>query len=267
MSIITLLTDFGMDDEYVGLMKGVILSVNPSVTIVDITHQIDAQDIVEAAFAVHSAYRYFPQGTVHLIVVDPGVGTDRDLLALEMKKQVFIAPDNGVLSLLIKEGPLESLVRISNPEYFLPSVSRTFHGRDIIAPVGAHIAGGLNLSKLGPEIDVRETVCLDNLHARILENGEIVGRIITIDHFGNLISNIDTEMLAGLYQEGEEKKLRIEIGPHVISGLSATYENVASEALLALVGSRGYLEIAVNKGNAGKILNARKGDRVSVISR
>jgi S-adenosylmethionine hydrolase len=246
-------------------MKGVILSINPSITIVDISHRIEAQDIVQAAFAIHSAYRYFPERTVHLIVVDPGVGTGRDLLALEMKKQFFIAPDNGVLSLLLKEDAFVSLTRISNPEFFLTTVSRTFHGRDIIAPVGAHIAGGLELEKLGAEIDVTEVVCLDNLQARILENGELVGRIIAIDHFGNLISNIHSKKLDELHQHGEGKKMRIKIGACVISGLSEAYDRVVSQAPLALIGSRGYLEISVNKGNAGMTLSARKGDSVRVI--
>jgi hypothetical protein len=264
MAIITLLTDFGTEDEYVGLMKGVILSINPSITIVDISHRIDAQDIVQAAFAIHSAYRYFPEGTVHLIVVDPGVGTGRDLLALEMKKQFFIAPDNGVLSLLMKEEDFISLTRISNPEYFLATVSRTFHGRDIIAPVGAHIAGGLELEKLGAGIGVTEVVCLDNLQARILEDGELIGRIIAIDHFGNLISNIHSQKLAELYKNGEVKKMRIKIGAHTISGLSETYDCVALQAPLALIGSRGYLEISVNRSNAAMALNVRKGDSVRV---
>jgi S-adenosylmethionine hydrolase len=267
MAIITLLTDFGTEDEYVGLMKGVILSINPSITIVDISHRVDAQDIVQAAFAIYSAYRFFPAGTVHLIVVDPGVGTGRDLLALETKEQFFIAPDNGVLSLLLKEDGFVSLTRISNPEYFLATVSRTFHGRDIIAPVGAYIAGGLELAKLGAEIDVAEVVCLDNLQARILENGELVGRIITIDRFGNLISNIDSKKLDELHQhgDGEGKKIRIKIGAHVISGLSETYDSVASQAPLALIGSRGYLEVSVNKGNAGMTLGVQKGDSVRVL--
>jgi S-adenosylmethionine hydrolase len=265
MSIITLLTDFGTDDEYVGLMKGVILSINPSAVIVDITHQIDAQDIVQAAFTIHAAYRYFPAGTVHLVVVDPGVGTGRDLLALEMKKQFFIAPDNGVLTLLFNEEDITSLIRLTNQGFFLAAVSRTFHGRDIIAPVGAHITEGIELSQLGAEIDINDVSCLDNLHACILENGELVGKIITIDHFGNLISNIHTKRLDRLCQTTEENKMVIKIGSHVIYGLSETYNSVPPMTPLALIGSRGYLEIALNQGNAGMFLNARKGNSIRVI--
>ncbi len=264
MSIITLLTDFGTSAEYAGLMKGVILSINPSATIVDITHQIDSQDIVQAAFTIHSSYGYFPDGTVHLVVVDPGVGSQRSLLALEMKKQFFIAPDNGVLTLLFNEGKITSLIRITNSKYFLASVSRTFHGRDIIAPVGAHLSGGIDVKKLGTEIDLRDAVHLDYLYARISENGELIGKIVVIDDFGNLITNIDFKKLSEVYLTGQEKKIQIKIGSHVITGLSETYDSVRSKTPLALIGSRGYLEIAVNKGNAALVLNAGKGDNVRV---
>ncbi len=264
MSVITLLTDFGTGAEYVGLMKGVILSINPSAAIVDITHQIDSQDIEQAAFTIHSSYSYFPNGTIHLVVVDPGVGSGRALLALEMKKQFFIAPDNGVLTLLFNEGNITSLVQITNSNYFLTSVSRTFHGRDIIAPVGAHVAGGVDLRKLGPEIDMHDAVRLDNLCARISENGELVGKIVLIDDFGNLITNIDFKKLSEIYRAGQKKRIQIKIGSHVVKGLSEIYGSVQSKIPLALIGSRGCLEIAVNKGNAAMILNAQKGDSVRV---
>ncbi len=264
MSIVTLLTDFGTGAEYAGLMKGVILSINPSAAIVDITHQIDRQDIVQAAFTIFSSYEYFPDETVHLIVVDPGVGSERSLLALEMKNQFFIAPDNGVLTLLFSEGKITSLIRITNSKYFLTSVSRTFHGRDIIAPVGAHLSAGIDVRGLGTEIDLRDAVHLDHLDARISESGELVGKIVVTDDFGNLITNIDFKKLSEIYQAGQEKKIQIKIGSHVINGLSETYDSVRPKTPLALIGSRGYLEIAVNKGNAALFLNAVKGDNVWV---
>jgi S-adenosylmethionine hydrolase len=263
MSIITLLTDFGMGTEYAGLMKGVILSINPSATIVDITHQIDSQDIVQAAFTIYSSYEYFPDGTVHLIVVDPGVGSKRSLLAFEMKKQFFIAPDNGVLTLLFNERNPSGLIRITNAKYFLASVSRTFHGRDIIAPVGAHLSVGLDVRKLGDELCLQDAVHLDNLGAYFSENGELVGKIVTVDNFGNLITNIDFNKLKEVHQTGQEI-IQILIGSHVISGLSETYNSVQSKTPLALIGSRGYLEIAVNKGNAAQVLNVDKGAEVRV---
>lgn len=265
MSIITLLTDFGTGAEYAGLMKGVILSINPTAVIVDITHQIDRQDMVQAAFTISASYGYFPDGTVHLVVVDPGVGSERSLLALEMKKQIFIAPDNGVLTLLFNEGNISALIRITNSKYFSASISRTFHGRDIIAPVGAHLSGGLDLRKLGTEIDRRDAVHLDGLYARISENGEFVGKIVVIDDFGNLITNIDFKKLGEVCLSGQEKKILFEIGSNAITGLSETYSSVQPKTPLALIGSRGFLEIAVNKGNAALIFNTKKGDSVRVL--
>ena len=264
MPILTLLTDFGTDDEYVGLMKGVILSINPRVAIVDITHRIGRQNVAQAAFTIHASYRYFPAGSVHLVVVDPGVGTGRALLALETRNHFFIAPDNGSLTLLIDEADVTSLIRITNADFFLNPVSRTFHGRDIIAPVGAHLTKGVELSKLGPEMDPLNTVRLDNLQARMLKNGKIIGKIIAIDHFGNLISNVDRRQLARYDQTDLSDKLKIEIGSRVIHGLSKTYGDVRSNTPLALIGSRGYLEIAANTGNAAQILKAHIGDAVRV---
>ena len=265
MSVITLLTDFGTDDEYVGLMKGVILSINPSVTIVDLTHQINRQDIVQAAFTIHSGYHYFPEGTVHLTVVDPGVGTERSLLVLKLQNHFFIAPDNGVLTLLFDENKISSLNLITNPDYFRHPVSQTFHGRDVIAPVGAHIANGLEVNELGPEIDLQKVTCLDSLGARLTEKGEIKGEIVAIDHFGNMITNIKSEQLTGCLHTASPEKIRIKFRSHVIKGLSETYAGGRSNTPLALIGSRGYLEIAINKGNAAQGLNAGRGDVVRVL--
>jgi S-adenosylmethionine hydrolase len=264
MSIITLLTDFGTEDEYVGLMKGVILSIHPRAAIVDITHRIDSQDVVQAAYTIHASYPYFPPGSVHLIVVDPGVGAGRAVLALEMQKHFFIAPDNGILTRLLDDGDITQLVRITNTDYFLNPVSRTFHGRDILAPVGAHIAAGVAISRLGPQMNPHEAVRLDNLRARQLQNGQIVGQIIAIDHFGNLISNVETRQLDQCRQADHSAKLQIRIGSHVIHGLSDTYGNVPTNTALALIGSRGYLEIAVNRGSAARQLKVRRGDTVYV---
>jgi S-adenosylmethionine hydrolase len=264
MSIITLLTDFGTEDEYVGLMKGVILSINPSAAIVDITHQIAPQNIVQAAFSVHASYRYFPDRSVHLVVVDPGVGTGRDLLVLEMRKHLFVAPDNGVLTLLLSESGIATIVRVTNSDFFLKTVSRTFHGRDIIAPVGAHLSKGIDLRAMGEEVNPKCAVRLDDLQPRTLENGTIIGKIVAIDHFGNLISNIEYRKLAVVDAAGRQKRITVKIGSHHICGLSETYGSVPPQAPLALIGSRGYLEIALNQGSAGQFFNARPGDSVQV---
>jgi S-adenosyl-L-methionine hydrolase (adenosine-forming) len=265
MSIITLLTDFGLDDEYVGVMKGVILSVNPAVAIVDITHRIDNQDIVQAAFTIHSAYRFFPDGTVHLVVVDPDVGMERAIIAAEIHRQFFIAPDNGVLSLMVADATVWPMVRVTNARYFLSPVSRTFHGRDKIAPVGAHVSKGIQLKALGPEIGRADVVCLEGLQAEVSENGEIIGRIVAIDHFGNLITNIDTARLTQAQRNDPAKTIQVKIGCRIIRGLSETYAGVAQNTPLALIGSREYLEIAVNRGNARRFFNAQKDDPVQVM--
>ena len=266
MPVITLLTDFGTDDEYVGLMKGVILSINPRATIVDLTHQISPQDIVQAAFTIHSGYHFFPDGTVHLIVVDPGVGTDRGLLALKLENHFFIAPDNGVLTFLLGEENVSSLNLITNSDYFRHPISQTFHGRDVIAPVGAHITNGLAVNELGPKIDLQKVICLDSLGARRTEKGEIKGEVVAIDHFGNMITNIKSEQLTECLSAVPLQKIRIKIGSNVIRGLSDSYASGGSNSPLALIGSRGYLEIAINKGSAAQRLNASTGDHVWVAS-
>ena len=266
MSVITLLTDFGTEDEYVGLMKGAILSINPSATIVDITHGINRQNIAQAAYAIFSGYLYFPAGTVHLIVVDPGVGTPRRLLALKLENHFFIAPDNGVLTLLISHKHVASLNEVINPNYFRASISPTFQGRDIIAPVGAHIAAGLDVSELGPEIDVSDAIYLDNIEARCTEKGELRGEVMAIDHFGNLITNIKSEQLTECLPDGPAVNFRIKVGSKVIGGLADTYASMPALTPSALIGSRGYLEIAINRDNAAQFLNAQPGDEVWVMS-
>jgi S-adenosylmethionine hydrolase len=266
MSVITLLTDFGTDDEYVGLMKGVILSINPSATIVDLTHGINRQDIAQAAYTISVGYQYFPAETVHLIVVDPGVGSQRRLLVLKSGKHFFIAPDNGVLSLLLNDKNVSSLNQITNPKYFRASVSPTFHGRDIIAPVGAHITNGLDVRELGPDIDVSDAVRLDTLKARCTSKGELKGEVVAIDHFGNLITNIKSEQLSECLPAGSRARIRIRLGSRVIEGLADTYASMPAQTPSALIGSRGYLEIAVNQDNAARCLDVQTGDEVWVVS-
>lgn len=265
MSIITLLTDFGIEDAYVGTIKGVILSVNPSAMIVDITHQIDPQDLIEAAYVIKSSYRYFPKGTVHVIVVDPGVGSDRAIVALEMMGHIFLAPDNGVLTLLMDEGRLDSITRVNNSHYFLEPLSQTFHGRDIFAPVGAHISKGVDLKKLGSGLDRNDLVHLSIRKPSISDEGELVGTIVSVDRFGNCITNIDLNCLEKFYKPGSEKNLVIAIGEYEIKGLSKSYDGVGLKQPLAIIGSLGYLEIALNCGRASRHFRAQKGDTIRVI--
>ncbi len=262
MSVISIVSDFGTDDEYAGVMKGVMLSINPSVSIVDITHQIAPQDIHQAAYLIPSYYHFFPEGTVHIVVVDPGVGSQRSILALSHRKHFFIAPDNGVLTLLLNTEKSDTIIRVDNADYFLKPLSSTFHGRDIFAAVGAHLSCGTKLDAFGARTDVKDIVRLMDLNCRISQTGELIGKIVSIDRFGNLITNIDSNSLAAFSQTKPLKHLQIHIGAVAISGLSRTYSDAAPGALLALFGSRNYLEIAVNGGNAADNFKARKGDPV-----
>ena len=261
--IITLLTDFGTEDEYVGVMKGVILSVNPAATIVDISHGIDPQNLTQAAFMIQAILPYFPEGTVHLSVIDPGVGTDRAILALSIGGKILLAPDNGILTLLLKEKSIASVIRVKNSDYFLKPVSRTFHGRDIFAPVAAHLSKGLDINALGPPVSPDTLVKLPLSEPHISDTGELLGTIIAADRFGNLMSDIDMKTLDSFCKR-EYKKLGIRIGASEIIGLSETYANVKPQQPLAIIGSRGYLEIAVNCGNAQRYFKVGKGDSVRI---
>jgi len=262
MSIITLLTDFGTEDAYVGVMKGAILSINPSAVVVDVCHYIDPQDVIEAAYLIKSSYRYFPKGSVHIIVVDPGVGGNRSIVAVELSGHIFLAPDNGVLTLLMDEEEVDTIVRVENTHYFLNSISQTFHGRDIFAPVGAHISRGVPIEKLGPHLGMQDLNRLSIPKPYISDKDELIGTIISIDRFGNCISNINENYLNKFIKNGSEKRLEIKIGKTVIKSLSRSYTGVESGCPLAIIGSFGYLEIALNCGNANRRLNVEKGDTI-----
>lgn len=264
MSIITLTTDFGTDDEYAGIMKGVILSLNPSAVIVDITHHIDPQDLVQAAYIIYSSYRYFPQGTVHVVVVDPTVGSDRNIIAFKITDHIFLAPDNGVLTLLINEGNINSIARIDNTRYFLEPVSHTFHGRDIFAPVSAHLSMGVSIKKLGTPVALKNLICLSIPEPYFSDYGELVGSIVSIDHFGNLITNINLDDLEKIDHSVPGKKLCINVGRDKIRGLSPNYSSTTPGHPLAIIGSRGYLEISINGGNAANHFMLEKGDVVRI---
>lgn len=264
MSVITILSDFGTDDEYVGVMKGVMYSICPAVSIVDITHRIDPQDIQQAAYLIPSYYHFFPAGTVHIVVVDPGVGSQRNILAVDHRKHFFIAPDNGVLTLLLNAEESDTIIRVSNADFYLQPLSSTFHGRDIFAAVGAHVSCNTKLDDLGARINVADIVRLEGLNCRISETGELIGKIVSIDRFGNLITNIDAISLEAFCRREALKDLQIQVGSLIICGLSNTYTDAAPAAALALIGSRNYLEIALNGGHAARKMKAQKGDPVRV---
>ena len=264
MPVITLITDFGLADEYVGVMKGVMLSIHPQADIVDISHGIAPQNIHQAAFMLASAYPYFTAGTIHVVVVDPGVGTDRRIVCLQMKGYRFLAPDNGVLTRVLEQGPAESVWRVENPVYWLDHVSRTFHGRDIFAPVAAHLLNGLEGNQLGRELDSTRLMRLPDMGPDIIGRGEINGCIVTVDRFGNLITNIDAKTISGVKTGKESNDLDLVMAGRQISGLSQNYDNKGEGQPLVLVNSRGYLEIAVNKGSATDIFKVGMGEPVKV---
>jgi S-adenosylmethionine hydrolase len=272
--IITLTTDFGTGDAYVASMKGVILSLNPKAVIVDICHYIEPQNVLQAAFILGTAYPYFPEGTIHLAVVDPGVGSRRKAIILKTPAAFFVAPDNGILSYIIDEydrtldEPTRNLpsmpqqrklprgleaVNITNPEYWHHPVSSTFHGRDIFAPVAAHLSLGVPLDKFGDRLDKVNAFtvprpCHDS-------RGNLIGCVLHIDNFGNLITNIRSSDLP-------TGKITIAIGRQRINGISQFYAD--TEGLAAVTGSSGYLEISLKNGNAAKFLKAKMGDEIKL---
>jgi hypothetical protein len=213
---------------------------------------------------IESACRYFPAGSLHLVVVDPGVGTGRAILYLEAGGQRFMAPDNGVLSLVMPAGREMQLRRVENPRLRPAAVSPTFHGRDIIAPAAAHLSKGLAADQLGPEVDAAAAVRIAGLRAVPAADGTLLGRIVHVDRFGNLVTNIDAAALGPLQTRRPQRPPAVFVGDHAVTGIVTTYAQAAAGALLALVGSRGYLEIAVNGGSAQALTNARRGDPVRV---
>ncbi len=255
--IITLLTDFGLADGYAAMMHGVILGINPEARVIDLSHQVPPQDIREAAFVLATAYRYFPAGTIHTVVVDPGVGSERAAIVAQAGGHSFVAPDNGVLSYVLADG-WAALIRLTQPRYWLPAPSRTFHGRDIFAPVAAHLSAGVSLSDLGEPI--AEPVRLPLPAPARREDGTWVAHIIHVDRFGNLITDLrpDPALLPEL--------AGAEVNGRVISPIVRTYADVPSGAAAILPGSAGYLEIAIRDGDARAELAAEVGMEVFFFS-
>lgn len=255
--IITLTTDFGLSDGYLAAMKGVILSISPSCQIVDITHDIEPQDIRQAAIVLATATGYFPGGTIHVAVVDPGVGTDRALLAVEAGGHIYLAPDNGLLSAIFEKYPMPNVFKIENKALFLPRVSRTFHGRDILAPVAAHLTKGVPLKEVGPRIDDFDRGEFPHPVAKV---DALEGQIVYRDRFGNLMTNISHTDIEGF----DPVTLEVRAGYTQITGLSGAYSDVEKGELLCMIGSAGYLEIALREGSAAEKLRFPLGTEVEV---
>jgi S-adenosylmethionine hydrolase len=256
--IITLLTDFGLKDAYVASMKGVILKINPKCTLVDITHQVNPHDIQEGAFILGNAYSIFPKGTIHLAVVDPGVGGPRKPILLVTNNYFFVGPDNGLFAIALRKERVIKAVFLKNREFFLPVVSSTFHGRDLFAPVAAHLSLGLKPERLGPSLRSWSAISLPK---PAMKQGKLVGEVIYIDSFGNLVSNIDQEELRR-FSKG--RSFRIRIGRRTLMSLKKGYWEGKGDQPIALWGSGGFLEISIREGNAQHSLKVNKGAHVVV---
>jgi S-adenosyl-L-methionine hydrolase (adenosine-forming) len=262
MSIITLTTDFGLKDGNVGVMKGVILGIAPQAQIVDLSHLIGPQNVREAALILARSAPYFPPATIHVVVVDPGVGTSRRPVAAQVGSQRFVLPDNGLLTILLERAeqagkPVE-IVHLDQPTYWLPDVSHVFHGRDIFAPAAAHLAAGVPLENLGSPVS--DPVRLDLPRPERSSEGWR-GQVTHIDHFGNLATNLRREHLEGV------QKLVVRLGGHQVEGLVQTFGERSPGESIALYGSTGDLIVSVVNGSAAMSLGVRVGDPVEVIVR
>jgi len=256
--IITLTTDYGTNDHLVGTLKGVILKINPDVTIVDITHNVTPFDLLDGALAIGSAYSYFPPRTIHVVVVDPGVGTERRPLLVSATNQYFVAPDNGVLSLVYEREEETLVVRHANAEhYYLQPVSKTFHGRDIFAPVAAWLSKGWQTSGMGDEISDYKRFALPRPKEA---DGVVKGVILRADSFGNLITNFRQEDLPeGAINGGA---INLQAGNQAVGKFVETFAQGNGAEPFAYLGSSGFVEIAVNKGNAARTLSLNRGTAV-----
>jgi hypothetical protein len=262
MQFITLMTDFGLRDGFVGVMKGVILGIASQAQIADLSHDIGAQDVLQGAFVLGRSVGYFPPGTVHVAVVDPGVGTQRRPVACRVGDAYCVGPDNGLFTYLFQQAerlgaPLE-VVRLDRPEYWLPEISHVFHGRDIFAPVAAHLANGVPLSALGTP--VQDAVRLELPPVEVIPGG-LRGRVALIDYFGNLLTNIERQHLAPF----GERRLRVRLCGVEIEGLVVTFGSRPSGELVALFGEADDLQVSVVNGNARERLGAQVGDLVEVL--
>lgn len=259
-TIITLLTDFGLQDGYVASLKGTILGMDPQAALVDISHAVPPQDIRFGAFLLYTVYSHFPQGTVHVAVVDPGVGTERRGLAIQTPSYCFVGPDNGLFSWILKAEPLWRAVSLDHPGYWRPQVSPTFHGRDIFAPVAVHLSRGVPLESLGPPCRPLQAAWTapredpEGLH----------GEVLYVDHFGNCITNITSQELEAFLGNAP---CRVRIAGRSIEGISITYGQKADGEILALVGSSRHVEIAVNRAHASRLLGIQAGDAVRITRR
>ena len=259
MNVITLTTDYGTNDWFVGTLRGVIAWINPHANAVDITHQVAAGDIRAGAFALMAAYKFFPYQTVHVAVVDPGVGGSRGAVVVQTSEHFFVGPDNGVLSWALRQEKIHAIHRLENEKFFLKPVSQTFHGRDVFAPVAAHLSKGVSLDRFGPQQDgLVRLPWPDPKRTR----REAEGEILYIDRFGNAITSLHEELLAGF----ERKRCRIVVRGKPVAAVQGCYEGAPSGKAAGVISSSGFLELAVNGGSAAKKFRLKVGDPIMVRS-
>jgi S-adenosylmethionine hydrolase len=257
--VIALLTDFGTRDHYAGTMKGVALGICPDAAFVDITHDISPHDVLGGALELSASYKYFPSGTIFLVVVDPGVGSARRPLAAEAGGYRFVAPDNGVLTLAFKDTPPKRVVELTERRYARPTVSRTFEGRDRFAPAAAWLAKGIDLSGLGRSLASWQMLSVPE---PAVAESQILGEVLRIDRFGNLVTNVDRRMFERFAGTG---RIEIVAGTQAVDAVVATYADADAGAVCALFGSSDHLEVAVNGGSAAERLDLGRGARVTIV--
>jgi S-adenosylmethionine hydrolase len=256
-AIITLTTDYGTDDHLVGVLKGVILKINPEATVIDITHAITPYDLLDGALAITSAYAYFPPRTIHVVIVDPGVGTDRRPLLVSGQNQYFIAPDNGVLSGVYEKEQNFTVRNLTSEHYFAHPVSKTFHGRDVFAPVAGWLSKNWQPASMGEVIEDFKRFALPKPKEA---DGLWKGVVLKVDGFGNLMTNFRAEDL--LPESVEKGEVKLQVGAHPVTRMVGTFASGNAGEPVAYIGSSGYVEIAVNKGNAAKTLGTGRGTPV-----
>jgi S-adenosylmethionine hydrolase len=261
-SLITLLTDFGPDSHYVAQMKGVLLGLNPGLRIVDLSHAVAPQQIRQAAFLLQQSVAAFPADTCHVVVVDPGVGTDRRILLARIQGQYFVSPDNGVLSDVMQDGSVEWVRSITASQYWRPSLAATFHGRDIMAPVAAHLSLGVPPAAFGPRVDDPHVLTEPTV---VVRSGQLCGTVVHVDAFGNLITDLRQSLLESISSESVLQVYVDRAAQPVSVRRVRTYADQPAGSLVVLIGSGGYVEIAQVNGNAAATLGGRTGTPVRLI--
>jgi S-adenosylmethionine hydrolase len=260
--IITLTTDFGIQDHFIGTIKGVILSTAPEAQVVDLCHAVQAFDVLDGALTIAQSYSYFPARTVHMVIVDPGVGTARRPLVVSTEKYLFVAPDNGVLSLIYDREERLSVRHITAEHYFLQPVSNTFHARDIFSPIAAYLAKGVDPARMGEEVS--DFVRFSAPRPKSVDNRTLRGVVLKVDRFGNLITNITPQDAPMVFGE-QPPAFKIVVGKREITQIRNAYADGAPGEVFGIVGSMGYLEIAANRSAASKLVEGGKGTDVNIV--